>query len=59
MKQNAEVEKQRIKDQTKTLGKQGLKRKADELEDATDENEVIYLSRFLLIWVSILSCRPL
>eukprot|EP00795_Rhopilema_esculentum_P010837 gene10837-19653_t len=40
MKEMAEEEKQRIEEQRKLLGEDGLSEKEDELENATDENEV-------------------
>lgn len=41
MKDMAEEEKNRIAEQVKLLGESGLEIKAQELEDATDENEAI------------------
>ena len=40
MKDMAEEEKQRIEEQRKLLGEDGLSEKEEELDNATDENEV-------------------
>ena len=41
MKDMAEEEKKRVEEQKITLGESGLAMKDDELESATDKNEVI------------------
>ena len=43
MKEMAEEEKGRIEEQKVTLGESGLTAKGEELEAATDENEVVVL----------------
>ena len=42
MEEMGESEKQRVKKQAEALGEEGLKKKAEELEKATEQNEVEY-----------------
>ena len=47
MKEMAEEEKQRVKEQRNTLGETGLKEKQNALEKATEENEVSFAHRYI------------
>ena len=61
MQEQGDIEKERVKQQQESLGKEGLKKKAERLKKANDENEVCkwmmadytfmdYSNGYLILW---------
>ena len=52
MQEQGDMEKERVKQQQESLGKEGLKKKAERLKKANDENEVCeWMMADLPLWI--------